>query len=135
LFDYDKAVTPIVDSMIGDVLRQAINEVQYADELAARDRYQRISYLESTTVNNENLRMEKEDERIRKTIVSALILCYTTVLPPPIDLKIYIQSYRVSFVSTNAKHLAVPYTVQLSEDAIQESIESSVPCAGMKKKS
>ncbi|XP_025420570.1 radial spoke head protein 3 homolog [Sipha flava] len=68
LFDYDKAVTPIVDSMIGDVLRQAINEVQYADELAARDRYQRISYLESTTVNNENLRMEKEDERIRKTI-------------------------------------------------------------------
>jgi len=76
-------VTPIAETLITDVFKQAIREVLYEDELDARSRQQRALYLRRTIEEIEQQRLEYEDERLNKVIVSIelylLFIRYTIV--------------------------------------------------------
>lgn len=64
--------------MIADVFRQALNEILYEDELAARARQQRILYFKRTIEDIGKSKLEREDERISKITVSvAYIILYS----------------------------------------------------------
>jgi hypothetical protein len=77
LFDFDTEITPIIETMIADIFRQALNEILYEDELAARSRQQRILYFKHTTEDIGKSRLEREDERISKIIVGvAYVILY-----------------------------------------------------------
>lgn len=69
-FDFDVEVTPIAETLISDVFRQAMREVLYEDELDARARQQRALNLRHKIEEIEKQRLEYEDERLNKVIVS-----------------------------------------------------------------
>lgn len=64
-------MTPIAESLIADVFRQAMHEVLYEDELEMRAQQQRALYLRRTIEDFDKQRLEQEDERLNKVMVSA----------------------------------------------------------------
>jgi hypothetical protein len=70
LFDFDVEVTPIAETLISDVFRQAMREVLYEDELDARARQQRALNMRRKIEGIEKQRLEFEEERLNKVIVS-----------------------------------------------------------------
>lgn len=63
-------VTPIAEELVVDALRQAMREVLYEDELDARARQQRALYLRHTIEAIEKQRLDHEEERLNKVVVS-----------------------------------------------------------------
>ncbi|XP_025420650.1 radial spoke head protein 3 homolog B-like isoform X2 [Sipha flava] len=68
LFDFDVEVTPIAETLISDVFRQAMREVLYEDELDARARQQRALNMRRKIEGIEKQRLEFEEERLNKVI-------------------------------------------------------------------
>lgn len=90
---------PIVEGMISDVLREAVNEMQYEDELAARDRHRKTLNFERAVAEMEKLRLEREDETTRKTIVSVFIIV--------IGILIYFPPLNVLFIKCNYTRILI----------------------------
>lgn len=67
-------MTPIAEALIADVFRQAMREVLYEDELETRARQQRALCMRRTVEEIEKQRLQYEDERLNKVIVSINIL-------------------------------------------------------------
>lgn len=63
-------MTPIAEALIADVFRQAMREVLYEDELEARERQQRALCMRRKVEEIEKQRLQYEDERLNKVIVS-----------------------------------------------------------------
>lgn len=82
-------MTPVAESLIADVFRQAMREVLYEDELDARARQQRALYLRRTMEEIEKQRLEHEDERLNKVIVSIQFQSfhnkYRKIIFPPLS--------------------------------------------------
>ncbi|VVC32059.1 Hypothetical protein CINCED_3A004805 [Cinara cedri] len=68
LHDFETEVTPIAESLIASVFRQAMREVLYEDELDARARQQRALSLQRTIEKIEMERLQYEDESLNKVI-------------------------------------------------------------------
>lgn len=86
MFDFDTEVTPIAETLIADVFRQAMREVLYEDELDARARQQRALCLRRTAEEFEKQRLEDEEERLNKVKVSRKYRCNNTrVIIIPIE--------------------------------------------------
>ncbi|XP_025203136.1 radial spoke head protein 3 homolog B isoform X2 [Melanaphis sacchari] len=68
LFDFDTEVTPVAETLIADVFRQAMREVLYEDELDTRARQQRTLCMRRTVEEIEKQRLQYEDERLNKVI-------------------------------------------------------------------
>lgn len=66
-------MTPIAEALIADVFRQAMREVLYEDELEARERQQRALCMRRKVEEIEKQRLQYEDERLNKVIVSIII--------------------------------------------------------------
>lgn len=67
-------MTPVAEALIADVFRQAMREVLYEDELETRARQQRALCMRRTVEEIEKQRLQYEDERLNKIIVS-MITC------------------------------------------------------------
>lgn len=63
-------MTPIAESLIADAFGQAIREVLYEDELEVMARQQRALYLKRAIEEIDKQRLEHEDERLNKVMVS-----------------------------------------------------------------
>lgn len=75
-------MTPIAESLIADAFGQAIREVLYEDELEAMARQQRTLYLRRAIEEIDKQRLEHEDERLNKVMVSIRPVAYSIVLCP-----------------------------------------------------